>query len=99
MTLYLWIIFIGIFLLTAFPLLSAKKRSRWNIIQTIIVTLSIIIAIVAIEIFYTPPIMPIVFIMIVTILADKSTYTKTGLIITGMGCTHSFCFGLLLISR
>lgn len=84
MTLYLWIIFIGIFLLTAFPLLSAKKRSTWNIIQTIIVMFSIIIAIVAIEIFYTPPIMPIVFIIIVTILADKSTYTKTGLIITGM---------------
>lgn len=84
MYLFLWIVFAGIILVTILPLFSPLKRTRWKIIQAIVVTASVILAILAIEILRIPPLLPIIFVVITSFLADQSTYTKTGLIITGI---------------
>ncbi|SES25575.1 D-alanyl-D-alanine carboxypeptidase [Gracilibacillus ureilyticus] len=83
MYLYLWIVFAGLILLTAFPLISPKNRTKWKISQAIIVTCSVILAVFVIEFLQIPPFLPIIFVVIVSFLTDRSTYTKTGLIITG----------------
>lgn len=84
MYLFLWIVFIGFIFLTALPLFSPRKRTRWKIFQTIAVTTSVVLAILAIEFFHTPPLIPIIFVVVVSFLADQSTYTKTGMIMTGV---------------
>ncbi|MBP3951923.1 serine hydrolase [Bacillus suaedae] len=84
MYLYLWIVFIGFILLTALPLFSKKRRTKWAVGQAVAVTSAIILAIFFIEMVNTPPLPAIIFVVIVSFLADRSTYTKTGLIIVGV---------------
>jgi D-alanyl-D-alanine carboxypeptidase len=84
MYLYLWIVFAGFIVLTALPLFSSEKRTRWKIGQFIAVTSSVLLAIFAIEVFYIPPLPAIIFVVIVSFLADRSTYTKTGMAVAGI---------------
>jgi D-alanyl-D-alanine carboxypeptidase len=84
MYLYLWIVFLGFILLTGIPLVIAKKRTKWRIIQFIVVTASVVLAILTMELLHMPPLLPIIFVVIVSFLADRSTYTKIGLMIVGI---------------
>ncbi|MED4017727.1 serine hydrolase [Sutcliffiella cohnii] len=84
MYLYLWIVFVGFILLYTLPLLSRKNRTRWKITQAILVTSSVLLAVLAIEFLIIPPLIPIIFVIVVSFLTDKSTYTKIGLIIAGI---------------
>ncbi|WBL16749.1 serine hydrolase [Sutcliffiella sp. NC1] len=84
MYLYLWIVFVGFILLHTLPLLSRKNRTRWKITQAILVTSSVLLAVLAIEFLIIPPLIPIIFVIVVSFLTDKSTYTKRGLIIAGI---------------
>ncbi|MFC4403870.1 serine hydrolase [Gracilibacillus xinjiangensis] len=83
MYLYLWIVFAGIILISALPLISRKNRTKWRITQSIVVTVAVLLSIIAVEALHIPPLWTVIFVVMVTFLSDKSTYTKTGLIITG----------------
>ncbi|ADU29441.1 serine hydrolase [Evansella cellulosilytica] len=84
MYLYLWIVFIGFILFTALPLFSAKHRTVWKVVQVVVVTFSIILAVFVIEVLQIPPLPVIIFVVIVSFLTDRSTYTKTGAIIVSV---------------
>ncbi|WP_058309113.1 serine hydrolase [Gracilibacillus massiliensis] len=84
MYLFLWIVFAGFILLSTLPLLSSKNRTKWKITQAVVVTATVILVILAIELLQIPPLVPLILVVIVSFLTDKSTYTKAGLIITGV---------------
>ncbi|KAB8135764.1 serine hydrolase [Gracilibacillus oryzae] len=84
MYLLLWIVFAGIVFFATIPLVSKKNRTRWKITQAIITTVSVILAIIMIEFLHIVPLIGIVFVVIFSFLTDRSTYTKVGLIITGV---------------
>jgi D-alanyl-D-alanine carboxypeptidase len=86
MYLYLWIVFIGFILFTAVPLFFPKNRTRWKINQVIVVTVTIILAILAIEFLHISSLISIVFIVAVSILSDQSTYTRIGIMWIGIVC-------------
>lgn len=84
MYLYLWVVFAGFIVLTALPLFSPEKRTMWKTGQFIAVTSSVLLAIFAIEVLNITPLPAIIFVVIVSFLADRSTYTKSGMVVAGI---------------
>ncbi|GGA77196.1 serine hydrolase [Ornithinibacillus halotolerans] len=81
---FLWLLFIGITVIYVFPIFIPKYRTKWNVIRAIVMTAAIILGILAIELLLFPPLMIMIILIIISFLTDKSTYTKKGMIVTGI---------------